>query len=906
MKLVQNERSWAISLISHINTFLNGKTLKIKIADGERTVNTGKSRMFPDVLIYGDIDKHLLMQGWEVKMPDVAITDVDFYKDAKRKAINLGLNSFFMWNFSYGKLYIKDGNNFVEDKIWNLSLDIKTREDVETHKGKWENSIDGILLYINSKFTSRTLKSASLGEVASNKIMNSIIDRNKSLTAETLKEKANANAIVRAKLNSWWDDVKSEYLKEEKDAFNAYSRMLILGWLNRFIFANVIKKYHTPATKVEDIIFGISIEDGMDIFKNITSKCDFYNVFKITDFSEFLATETWNDLVEFNSFIKDSNIDKVEHEFLQNILEGCVNTSKREILGQYTTPVKLAKLLVNVSINDIPGDTIDPCSGTGTIAVQVLKLKKINLNSGKALSTTWCSDKQSFPLQIASVNFTDSKAINTPSLIFQENVFSLAKGNKIIVTNPVDGSKLQFEVPMFTNIVSNLPFVSSNKGTMEKKEIEKIIEEVKNNSGIQLSKRNDLYTYIIFKVWNNLVLNGRLGVITSNSWFATDAGKQFYQAIKYYYNIIHFVISGNDKWFKNADVRTTILVLEKKEIGQPKNKKLQVKISTLIKKLDEYNEHELETVKDTIILGSNNHEDLVVNNNFTYEEIDNILNMNVSLNSLFHKPTWLINVKDKLDDLKKYYTVYRGEKTGQDPIFLLQDGKVVDEEFLIKGLKSAKNVNKLVAKADTDILACNLTMNELKKQGKTKTYNWLKKFESNTNKSLKVKKDRWNILNTTKVSNLFTSMNPDERIFFGRFETPTFINQRLIGLMKKSSDVDDELNHALLNSMIGMFYVEAIGFGRGLGALDFSKDNLAKIKILNPSLVSDENRESILKAFKPILDREIMKLSDELNQSDRIEFEKLVFEIYGISKMYEPVKETLLSLHKNRLSVKSS
>lgn len=905
MKLVQNERSWAISLISHINTFLNGKTLKIKKADGERTVNTGKKRMFPDVLIYGDVDKHLLMQGWEVKMPDVSITDVEFYEDAKRKAVNLGLNSFFMWNFSYGKLFIKDGNDFVEDKIWDLSSDIKTREDVETHKSKWEKSIEDILLYINSKFTSRTLKSASLGEIVSNKIMNSIIDRNKSLTAESLKIKASSNATVRANLDLWWSEVKAEYLKEEKDAFNAYSRMLILGWLNRFIFANVIKKYHTPATKVEDITFGISVDEGIEIFKYITSKCDFYNVFSITDFSEFIATETWDDLVEFNSFIKDNNIDKVEHESFQNILEGSVNTSKREVLGQYTTPVKLAELLVNVSINDIMGDTIDPCSGTGTIAVQALKLKKGASNSENALSTTWCSDKQSFPLQIASVNFTDSEAINVPSLIFQENVFSLNEGNRITVTNPVDGSDMYFEIPKFTNIVSNLPFVSSNKGKMEKEAIMNVIAEVKKKTGIQLSERNDLYTYIAFKLWHNLIDNGRLGVITSNSWFATDAGKQFYQAIKYYYNILGFVISGNDKWFKNADVRTTILVLEKKEIGRP-NAKHEVNVSTLIKRLEEYDEHELQTVINTIIVGTNHNQALVVNDSFTYEEIDNILDMNVSLNSLFHEPTWLLDIEDKLDDLSEYYTVYRGEKTGQDPIFLLQDGKVVDEEFLIKGLKNAKKVDRLLAKADTDILACNLTMNELKEQGKTKTYNWFKKFESNINKSLKVKKDRWNILNTSKVSNLFTSMNPDARIFFGRFETPTFINQRLIGLMKKSSTVDDELNHALLNSMIGMFYIEAIGFGRGLGALDFSKDNLAKIKMLNPSLLSEDDRERILEAFKPILDREIMKLSEELHQADRVVFEKIVLEIYGIGEMYEPIKTSILSMHKNRLSVKSS
>lgn len=60
----KNERSWAISLISDINIILENKNWIIKRAGGETTINTGKSRMFPDVILYGDKEQRKILQGW--------------------------------------------------------------------------------------------------------------------------------------------------------------------------------------------------------------------------------------------------------------------------------------------------------------------------------------------------------------------------------------------------------------------------------------------------------------------------------------------------------------------------------------------------------------------------------------------------------------------------------------------------------------------------------------------------------------------------------------------------------------------------------------------------------------------------------------------------------------------------
>lgn len=61
---------------------------------------------------------------------------------------------------------------------------------------------------------------------------------------------------------------------------------------------------------------------------------------------------------------------------LQNILERCINVTRRELNGQFTTPKVLAEILVSITIHNWTDDCCDPCCGTGTIAKEILLKKK--------------------------------------------------------------------------------------------------------------------------------------------------------------------------------------------------------------------------------------------------------------------------------------------------------------------------------------------------------------------------------------------------------------------------------------------------------------------------------------------------------------------------------------------------
>ena len=118
------------------------------------------------------------------------------------------------------------------------------------------------------------------------------------------------------------------------------------------------------------------------------------------------------------------------------------------------------------------------------------------------------------------------------------------EGDKINIINPANGETMTFRIPKFKTVISNLPFIPFEKiSESDGVFISAINEEVLQNTNIALSVRNDYYSYILFSLYKNIAQNGRLGVITSNSWLGTTAGKDFFKALCFYYKIqqIHIV-----------------------------------------------------------------------------------------------------------------------------------------------------------------------------------------------------------------------------------------------------------------------------------------------------------------------------------------------------------------------------
>jgi type I restriction-modification system DNA methylase subunit len=904
----KNERSWAIELISQINQFSKENDLIIKHAGGESTVSEHRGQnMFPDVILYGDHDLSSILQGWELKMPDVPINDEDFVYDAQRKARALGLNSCVIWNFTYAKLFIYNDENkeFQEKRKWQ-NLDIKTRNDVQLYKVNWEKTLRSVLTSVNEYLVSGDLKKSFIGEVLTKTSIATLVNEHKAGVANVLQKAANENSVMSAYIDNWWKEIKTEYKGDEIDKYSAYAKSVIINWSNRIIFAHLIKRRQQSAFAIDSLNYTSTPSDGNQIFREITEKSDFFNIFGPVEYNECLPIQTWIALIELSLILKDSPIDSINQRILQQVLEGSVNESKRLVNGQYPTPPILAEILSRITIHNPLGNSYDGCCGTGTIPSFIINFKKERMGASRAMATTWASDKFKLPLQIANLAMTSYDTINMPCRLFQRDILSLHPGDKVEIVNPQTGEKETYILPLFDSIVSNLPFVKASEISTDDTEFVQLLK-----SQYQLSGRSDFSYYVALHLHNLVNEGGYVGIILSNSFLGTDAGDAFFDAIRDLFDNIQLHISGRGRWFSNAEIVTALLVMRKKVDNESNSNISFFRWNRSLNIIKESNDF-IDCIVNSSLLDREIDSSIVSRANYSEEELRKLKQLNISYNALFANLKWLVDIKDSLIPLNRILDVIRGSRRGCDAMFYPRNDSNIEPQFLHDVMKNLKRTQHYVASPDRKAFCCSKTMEELESNNLSGALSWIKKFEDVVDdygllpKRLKMPNMEWYELQPNEVAEMGTMMNPDDRMFYVKFPSPTFINQRVIGFNRRCLDDDLDLLHALLNSIISIFYIEAVGFGRGLGALDISKKSISKCYMLNPALLSDNQVADIKDKFSLLVDRGIVDIEQDIADPIRREFDMAVLNAYGIENYYETIIESFKSMRRMRKTVKQS
>lgn len=215
-RITYNERSWAIDIISEITLYSSSRSLTIKRAGGESTINTGRQRLFPDVLLYGE-NSDILM-GWELKMPDTSLSDQEFINNAAKKAEILGLTGFLLWNGQGAILYKLVGDSFEIFKSWNTSHNgtINTRLDISNNRNLWVSSLHEILSDLNLLFSTGQIVKKPLIESFKDSSIIGFILRSGLINANALESAARTDYMFEAESNVWWRISQYEYPHHEK------------------------------------------------------------------------------------------------------------------------------------------------------------------------------------------------------------------------------------------------------------------------------------------------------------------------------------------------------------------------------------------------------------------------------------------------------------------------------------------------------------------------------------------------------------------------------------------------------------------------------------------------------------------------------------------------------------------
>jgi len=917
-KINYNERSWAIDVISEINLILQNKGWHFLSAGGESTIINDKSSLFPDVLIFKDKSKDIILQGWELKMPDTPINDAELIDNAVKKAKILQRESFILWNVKSAVLYTKQGEVFKIYKSWN-DININTRADVKLNETLWKELLNIILEDLNNFFESGVISDDALVDILSVDAVIDVILENISSTAINLKNITKRRSILDAEINKWWLSSASEYgynptsETDKQQKFNTLSKVILTDWVFKIIFANVIKRHFNDARAIERIQEGTSIEQAKKIIEAISEHCDFWNIFGSNLAIEHISSNAWKQIVQLNQFLSSINLEEIEISILHRLLESSIASAKRKVAGQFATPKKLAELLTRLTIENKEGIVVDPCCGTGTIINQAYLLKEeYEINQDSILESIWASDKHSFPIQLSTLTMTKPNTIGKVLNIFRADVIDIYVGMPIKFKNPNNGNIIEKNFPKVDYVVSNLPFIKSKEIKVLNPKITLINESIKDKTklNIELSGKSDIFAFIPFYLHNILSENGKIGLVLSNAWLGTDYGELFLQLVQKYFDIEIVVISAKGKWFNNADVVTTLFIASKRDPATDFDLQREIAFCTLNEKIDSI--ADIKQLSETILLKEDS--ETVVTQTYSINQIKRLEAIGIPWCGYFSDLSWLNAVSDKLIDCNRIFNFTRGERRGWNALFYPAFGHNIESEYIKPVLKNLRKTTGLFCTADKEAFCCSKTLQELQDLNHTGALNWIKSFENQNNEtgipliqSLSRANMHWYEMRTDNLADFVANVNYDKSLFIALFRNRSFIDQRMIGLSIKPEYQQEskQLLLALLNSILSMFFIESFGFGRGLGALDLRETKFERdFKVLNPNVLSDAQKTNIINAFEPITQRNRYPLEQEIEQVDRINFERILFDCYGISDYFNSVKMSLKHLFKIRFSVK--
>lgn len=910
--LLSNERSEGGELISEANLIFNQNDWKMKKAVGELSLKTKNAidcrnvTLFPDVIIFEDENKLKPLMGWELKMPDVSIDDNEFISNARDKADRLGTSVFVLWNFQYVSIYIRnnDGtwNNYPTVVFGNYKEILNSRVSVQSNPIVWKKQLYETLSYLNQCLVEEKFKGVPIEFNISNYV-ETITKKLTPITADFIVKSGNHRLLEYIK---YW--VKTEKAELENiDKINtkekyaeSYAKNIIIKWVNRLIFAHLLReKNNSINTLLIEFSENENIYQLKELFNSVVMTTDYFTIFHVDEYEVILPAEVIANLNEFNLYLANCDFSEVGTTFTSKILENIVDTAKRELMGLYTTPQGLARYLVEVTLEDSEGYFADFTAGSGTIAKFLME--KISEYKGieYAHDHVWVSDKYSYPLQVANLAMTSKESMNFKNIVFQSDAIDINSGDAIHIVNPLTGENEKLIIPKFNCIISNLPFISSNNRLYENHNLLRFTEQY------NIDNRADLYLILILKYKELLTDsdNSKIGVIISNSWFKTQKGyKSFYKILSDIFDIEFVIISNKGKWFDNADVVASIIVLKnKKQCNCNKVKFIGLNENPRICSNSELDE----LIQNTIF--GNESSNLCIQE-YSNDEIFRYINLGMSLEPLFDDVSWLKNVFDKLICLNKVFDSSRGVRTGADKLFIT-DSTEFDEEYSYPILKNLNEVDEyIINDVKNYYFYTKDSISDMKKLGCEKTIEYLKSIENHPSaisRKSKIKENWYKADQIPQYADFTTSINPEKRFFWSKFENPTVVNQRVIAFrIKKQYKDNDDLIHALLNSSISLFMLMSSGFGRGLGVTDLTKDGISQSYFLNPNLLDFKSKNKIIKYWDKVKNKNIEDIFTQLNDPAWIELNKIILVGYGLKEeMYESVKSSIINLLERRLSV---
>ncbi len=962
----RNERDWAGQLISWIKAAIDNGTTSFEDATNDTSVKLESGRTkFPDILLFTDKVSGIIFNGWELKFPDTAVDDIDMLENALEKAKKLKSDSFVTWNGAEAVIWKVDTDNYSLDTLTRIKeypkeRNITNRDDLSDpikfaqNEQSLKNRTNEILHDLEQLLKRGELKPAI-------NISGNIIEAIKTASLaiipqfqDAIIKKKGLDADFRKQFNQW-KIYESSTLKILASSSRRAETVIPEQILAKFTFYNLIGKtlfYLTLCENLSGELDSISIHEKANLKSELesyfakASAIDYQAIFKpyFTDELEY-SNVTVEALYNLIKVFIDFDFRVLPTTVIGNILENLVPKEEKQKFGQYYTPEILANLVAFSAVQTNQDFVFDPTSGTGTFLNAFYKILSYygNTSHTDLLNHIWGNDVSHFPAILSVINLYKQNVSQTNNFpkVTRDDFFNLNVGEVVSFPDSYNYNKhVEISIPQFNSIASNFPFIQQEDIPNDvltdffRDKFQTQQQAFLRDDTFRINERSDYFTYCIYNSIRFLKENGIISAITSNAWLGKEYGLQFKKFLLDNFHIKYIIKSNAEHWFKDSQVSTIYTVLQKGQNDLPtKFVTINFKLSEHFAQDDVQTQlQQIETFYAEIDNCDNSHnhnwhkdstfKDLYIN---TTEKITVCVVSKQKLqDSIIEKDNWskyfisaglFESFKNTLTHLcPRVFDVFRGERTGWNPMFVIPSQNVsmtkIEAKYLIPYIKSSTELKRILFPDNYNfqLFVCQEPINEMSSGAKK----WIRRFKNAPNKNdsytiseaCSAHRPFWYSLNPKKAS-IITAINPYERFFFTYSRTPFAIDQRLIAIRVKDG-YDVELIAALLNSAITFLILEMRGTSRNLGVLDLNANYLKQFKGLNPDLLNESQKAEILSAFQPLKEREIFTIYEEVNDSDRVNFDKTILRCYGIDEsLLDSIYSLLVTSVTDRVSMQN-
>ncbi|MEO0023454.1 MAG: Eco57I restriction-modification methylase domain-containing protein, partial [candidate division WOR-3 bacterium] len=485
----------------------------------------------------------------------------------------------------------------------------------------------------------------------------------------------------------------------------------------------------------------------------------------------------------------------------------------------------------------------------------------------------------------------------------------------------------------FDVIVGNPPYTRQEEIPAIGVDKGKLIEDalkLGNRKIADISRRAGIHAYFFVHGTKFLKEGGRFGFIVSNSWLDVDYGKGLQEFFLQNYKIVAIIESKVEPWFKDADINTCIVILEKCSSKKERDNN-RVRFVYLKKQLREFVppaqdiwEKQLERLRviDALIQTIIAHDRFYENEELRiYPKLQSELwaegydaqegkYAGSKWGKYLRAPQIFFKIlekgKGKLVPLKELAEVRFGIKTGANEFFYLTEEQIkrwgIERRFLkpiIFSLKEVRGYKLNKSSLRKKVIICHKTKNKLKGTNLLKYILWGERRGYNRRPTCAARGDNtWYYLgHNWDYAPLIFPAKIGERM-------PVFLNygifedKKLYGVTPKRRR-DILLIGALLNSTLARFFIEyASRQLTGSQAIaDIDVIVVESLLIPHSKNFAQKSRVRLIAAFKKLLKRDALSIFDELGaksadevaldkvKPDRRELDKIIMgDILGLTE----------------------